>query len=93
MFCFELDAAFGLISVRTQADAWKFVLCPVMKSVNPSKVAFRDQLRFGRQPVLYIVPGLRSLVDIIEVGPPGHFVRRWHKASCALVQVPNRSWG
>ena len=69
MLCFELDVAFDFISERTQADAWKSILCPVMKTVNPSKVAFRDQLRFGRQPVLHIVPGLRTLVDIIEVWP------------------------
>ena len=93
MFCFELDAAFDFISERTQADPGMFILCPVMKTVNPSEVAFRDQLRFGRQPVLYIVPGLRSLVDIIEVCPSGHFIRRWRKTNCALVQVPRRSWG
>jgi hypothetical protein len=29
-----------------------------MKAVNPGEVAFRDQLRFGRQPMLHIVPGL-----------------------------------
>jgi hypothetical protein len=33
-----------------------------MKTVNPSEVAFRDQLRFGRQPVLHVVSGLRPLV-------------------------------
>jgi hypothetical protein len=93
MFCFELDAAFDFISERTQADPGMFILCPVMKTVNPSEVAFRDQLRFGRQPVLYIMAGLRSLVDIIEVCPSGHFIRRWHKTNCALVQVPRRSWG
>jgi len=93
MFCFELDAAFDFISERTQADPGMFILCPVMKTVNPSKVAFRDQLRFRRQPVLYIMAGLRSLVDIIEVCPSGHFIRRWHKTNCALVQVPRRSWG
>ena len=76
MFCFELDATFDFISERTQVDPGMCILCPVMKTVNPSKVAFRDQLRFGRQPVLHIVPGLRSLVDIIEVCPSGHFVRR-----------------
>ena len=92
MFCFELDAAFDIISERTQADAWKSILCPVVKTVNPSKIAFRDQLRFGRQPVLYVVPGLRSLVDIIQVCPSGHFIRRWHKTNCALVQVHSRSW-
>ena len=92
MFCFELDAAFDFISERTQADPGMFILCPVMKTVNPSKVAFRDQLRFGRQPVLYIVPRLRSLVDIIEVCPSGHFIRRWHKTNCALVQVHSRIW-
>ena len=93
MFCFELDATFDFISERTQADPGMFILCPVMKTVNPSEVAFRDQLRFGRQPVLYIMAGLRSLVDIIEVCPSGHFIRRWHKTNCALVQVPRRSWG
>ena len=92
MFCFELDATFDLISERTQVDPGMCILCPVMKTVNPSKVAFRDQLRFGRQPVLYIVPRLRSLVDIIEVCPSGHFIRRWHKTNCALVQVHSRSW-
>ena len=90
MCCFDLDATFDFIGERTQADAWKFVLCPVMKSVNPSKVAFRNQFSFGRQPVLYIVPGLRSLIDIIEVCPSGHFVRRWHKTNWALVQVHSR---
>jgi hypothetical protein len=93
MLCCELDAAFDFISERTQADPGMFKLCPVMITVNPSKVAFRDQLRFGRQPVLDIVPGLRSLVDIIEVCPSGHFIRRWHKTDCALVQVHSRSWG
>ena len=93
MFCFELDATFDFISERTQVDPGMCILCLVMKTVNPSKVAFRDQLRFGRQPVLYIMAGLRSLVDIIEVCPSGHFIRRWHKTNCALVQVPRRSWG
>ena len=93
MLRYELGVAFDFIGERTQADAWKSILCPVMKTVNPSEVAFRDQLRFGRQPVLYIMAGLRSLVDIIEVCPSGHFIRRWHKTNCALVQVPRRSWG
>jgi hypothetical protein len=93
MLCFELDATFDIIGERTQADAWKSILCPVMKTGNPNKVAFRDQLRFGRQPVLDIVPGLSSLVDIIEVCPSGYFIRRWHKANCALIQVLRRSWG
>ena len=90
MFCFEFDAAFVFVSERTQADAWKVILCPVMKTVNPGEVAFSDQLRFGRQPVLHVVPGLRTLVDIIEVCPSGHFVRRWHKTNWALVQVHSR---
>jgi len=64
-----------------------------MKTVNPSKVAFRDQLRFRRQPMLHIMPGLRSLVDIIEVCPSGHFIRRGHKTNRALIQVPSLSWG
>ena len=85
MFCFELDAAFDIISERIQANPGLFILCPVMKTVNPSKVAFRDQLRFGRQPVLHIVPGLRPLIDVIEVCPSSHLVRRRHKSSCAWV--------
>ena len=88
-----MDASFDCIRERTQDEPGKFILCLVMKTVNPSEVAFRDQLRFGRQPVLHIVPGLRTLVDIIEVCPSGHFVRRWHKTNCALVQVHSRGWG
>jgi len=87
---FEWDAAFDLTSERTQGDAWKFVSCPVMKAVSPSKIAFRDQLRFGRQPMLYIVPRLRTLVDVIEVCPSGHFIRRRHKSCCAFVQFLSR---
>ena len=46
-----------------------------MKTVNPGKLAFREQLRLGLQPVLHIVPGERTLVHITEVGPSSHFVR------------------
>jgi len=62
-----------------------FILCPVMKTMNPGKVAFRDQFRLGLQPVLHIVPGQRTLVDITEVGLSGHFVRCWHKINFVLV--------
>jgi len=46
-----------------------------MKTVNPGEFAFRDQLRLGLQPMLYLVPGQRTLVQITEVGFSGHFVR------------------
>ena len=32
----------------------KFILCPVMKTVNPGEVAFREQLRLGLQPVVEV---------------------------------------
>jgi len=46
-----------------------------MKTVNPGEFAFREQLRLGLQPMLHIMPGQRTLVDITEVGLSGHFVR------------------
>ena len=46
-----------------------------MKTVDPGEVVCCDQLRFGRQPVLRIAPGLCTLVHIIEVRPSGHFIR------------------
>ena len=46
-----------------------------MKTVNAGEVAFREQFRFGGEPVLDIAPGQRTLVHISEVRPSGHFVR------------------
>ena len=46
-----------------------------MNTVSPGKVPFREQMRLGLQPVLHIVPGLRTLVHITEVGSSGHFIR------------------
>lgn len=43
--------------------------------MNPGGVAFRDQLRLGGQPILHILSRERTLIEIIEVGPAGHFVR------------------
>ena len=75
VLCFELDVAFRFIRERTRGDPRRIVLSAVMKAVNPGKIAFRQQLLLGFQPVLHIVPGLRALVHIIEVGSSGHFVR------------------
>ena len=46
-----------------------------MKTVHAGEVALGEKLRLGLQPVLHIVPGQRTLVNISEVGPAGHFVR------------------
>ena len=61
-----------------------------MTAVDPGKIAFRQQLLFGLQPVLDIVTGLRSLIHIIEVSPSGHLVWRWDKVIWGLVQVVRR---
>ena len=67
------DAATDEIGLRFRAHVVQ--LCPVMKAVNPGAVAFRDQFRLGRQPMLHVAPLRRTLVQITEVGPSGHFVR------------------
>jgi hypothetical protein len=51
------------------------VLYPVGQPVGPGEFAFREQLRLGLQPMLHRVSLWRTLVDITEVGPSGHFVR------------------
>ena len=33
------------------------ILCPIRKPMGPGKFALREQLRFGFQPMLNIVPG------------------------------------
>ncbi len=42
--------------------------------MNPGKVAFRKQFRFGLQPMLNLVAGLRALVHISEIGLSGHLI-------------------
>ena len=37
------------------------LLFPVMKAMDPGAVAFRDQFRFGIEPVLHIASGERGL--------------------------------
>src|ERR1700722_12090031 len=49
---------------------------PVMKTMNAGKVAFRQQIRLGLEPVLHVAAGLRTLVFIAEIGSSGYFVRR-----------------
>ena len=48
---------------------------PIMKTVDPRKIAFRDQICLGLQPMLHLVTRLRTLVLIGKVSFPGHFVR------------------
>jgi hypothetical protein len=90
MLCCELDDAFTVTRERARGTPRKFVLCAVMKTVNPGKIAFRQQLFLGLQPVLDIVAGLRSLVHIVEISPSGHFVGEWHKVIRGLFQVVSR---
>lgn len=52
-----------------------FILRVIMKTVNPREIAFRDQFRLRRQPMLDLVPLPRSLVYITEIGPSGYFIR------------------
>jgi hypothetical protein len=63
-----------LFRKRTRAGRGEFKLCPIAKSVGPGEIAFREQLLLGFQPVLYIAPGLRTLIHIIEICPAGHLV-------------------
>ena len=65
----------GFIKVVFTWPPVNFVLRPVVKPMNPGEVAFGEQLRLGLQPVLHIAPGPRTLVQITEVSPSGHFVR------------------
>jgi hypothetical protein len=44
--------------------AWK--IYSVLKTVNLGKFAFREQLRFGRQPVLHFMPLRRTTAHIGE---------------------------
>jgi len=58
----------------------------VVNPMNPGKFAFREQFRLGFQPVLHFVPGQRTLVDITEVCPARHLVRRYRKINFVLAQ-------
>src|ERR1035437_217951 len=66
----------GAVPERAFLSSWLIShLCPVMETVSPGLVPFREQLRLGLQPVLHLVPGQRTLVHITEVGPSGHLLR------------------
>ena len=39
------------------------------------EMAFREQLRLGLQPMPHIVSGQRTLIQIVEICPGGHFAR------------------
>ena len=71
----------GCLGIRSQPvkGLWEnggfvHILRVVVKPMNPGEFAFRDQFRLGGQPMLHIVPRQRTLVLIIEVCLPGHFV-------------------
>jgi hypothetical protein len=49
-------------------------------------ITFREQLSLRRQPVLHILPVLRALPFINQVGSVGHFLRRWFGGDAVLVQ-------
>ena len=51
------------------------IMWVVMKTVDPGEIAFRNQLRFGLQPMLHMMPVQRTLTQIIEVCPSGDLVR------------------
>lgn len=70
---------------------WENILCPVVITVNPGQIAFREQLRLGCQPMLDIVSWQRTLIHIGEIGPPGHFVGRHRKIIFVLVRVRGRN--
>ena len=65
----------------------EFFLRPVVEPMRPGKVAFLDQLRLGRQPMLHIVTWPRTFVHVAKISPSGHFVNRRRKISFFLLQV------
>jgi len=56
-----------------------------METVSAREVALLQQLLFGFQPVLDVLPGSRSLVYEGEIGPSGNFVRGGRKIIAALI--------
>ena len=58
-----------------------------MKTVNPGKVTFRDQIRLCLQPMLHLVTGLRTLILISKVSFPGHLIWRGRKIGFILVRA------
>ena len=52
--------------------------------MHPGEVAFGDQLCLRRQPMLHLVPGPRTLVDIAEVSFSCHLVR----GRCKVAFIP-----
>ena len=47
---------------------------PIMKTVDPRKIAFRDQICLGLQPMLHLVTRLRTLIHKSKVSLPGQFI-------------------
>jgi hypothetical protein len=64
--------------------AWK--IYSVLKTVNSGKLAFCEQLRLGRQPVLHFMPLRRTKAHI-----NGGLAGRWRKINFVLVQFRNGS--
>jgi len=66
------------------------ILSLVVEAMDAGAVAFRDQLRLRRQPVLDLVAGPRTLVHVAEVGGARHLVRRRHEIDFG--QASARGW-
>lgn len=49
-------------------------------------ITFREQLSLGHQPVLHILPVLRALPFVNQVGSVGYFLHRWFGGDAVLVQ-------
>ncbi len=67
-----LPTAMGSFPVIQRPD--KLDLRRMLKRVRAGAVALLNQFRLCRQPMLHLVPGLRTLVYVTEVGLAGHFV-------------------
>jgi hypothetical protein len=63
----------------------RVILSFIMKAMNAGKIAFRDQFRLSRQPMLHFMAGQRTLIHIAEVGAAGHFIRRGREISFILI--------
>ncbi len=53
--------------------------------MNAREVAFRDQFRLRRQPMLHMLPLQRTVVHITEVGSSRHFVGGRRKVDFVLI--------
>jgi len=50
-------------------------LRPIVKTMHPREIAFRDQIRLRLQPMLHLVTKLRTFIFIDKISSSGHFIR------------------